>query len=173
MRVLLVEDDASVANALKQCLTGHQIGKFHVDTVASLGEAFARVLPTMYDIVLLDLNLPDCRGLATLQKFRETAPDLPVVVVSGINEDDTALQAIREGAQDFLVKGQFQSQELAQRVRLAYHRHSDSNLLQTIRQMSEQMAKLTAELKESREHAASLQKEIEGFDATTPILKRS
>lgn len=151
MKVLLVEDNDAVAKAIESCLLSYRAGKFNVESVHSMADAVSKLSLGEYDIVLLDLNLPDSHGLDSLMRLKACSPAMPVVVISGEQEDDTALEALRQGAQDFLIKGVFKSEELVQRVRFAYHRFTNDNLVSTIRHMAQEISKLTQELKEVRE----------------------
>jgi len=75
-----------------------------------------------YDVVLLDLTLPDSSGLETVTSIRHSAPDLPIVVLSGMDREDLALGALKEGAQDYLIKGQVNGQALARTILFAIER---------------------------------------------------
>src|ERR1041385_722407 len=108
MRVLHIEDDAAEALLLQYALRNVPLSArwegVRVDTLAKGLQAIQR---GGFDAVLLDLGLPDSQGLPTLRAVRAQDPDIPVVVLSGLEDEEAALQALRDGAQDYLVKGRF------------------------------------------------------------------
>jgi hypothetical protein len=95
-----------------------------VTYVASLMEASARLSIGDIDIVLLDLGLPDSWGFETFTQVRAAAPRLPIIVLTGSDDEALALQAVRAGAQDFLIKGQMDSNLLGRAIRYARERHA-------------------------------------------------
>jgi len=104
--LLLVEDNLLVAQMLVDGLTAAQPAEFRVRHAASLGEAIRELGSRPVDAVLLDLTLPDSSGLATFTRLQAVVPHLPIVVLSGDDNWETAVQAVQAGAQDYLVKGQ-------------------------------------------------------------------
>lgn len=106
IRVLLVEDNATDALLVRDELA-HAPGVVCIVThIQRLAEATARVAEQTFDIVLLDLTLPDSDGLATYSELQAAAPGLPIVVLSHRADESIAVQAVRTGAEDYLVKGQ-------------------------------------------------------------------
>ncbi len=103
--VLLVEDNACDAEMIQKKLSGAFGGPYDVCHVMRLDDALQKISQATFDVVLLDLRLPDSEGLETIQKIRADAPDLPIVVLSGLDDDKLALNAVRQGAQDYIVKG--------------------------------------------------------------------
>lgn len=79
--------------------------QYSVETAGTLSDAVRCLCNGIYDIVLLDLNLPDSRGIETVQRARETNPDVSIVVLTGLDDEEAGLEAIRKGAEDYLVKG--------------------------------------------------------------------
>jgi DNA-binding NarL/FixJ family response regulator len=90
--------------------------------VARLSDALARLATGGIDFILTDLGLPDSQGLATFRKLHQAAPDLAIIVVTVSDDDDMAVAAVREGAQDFLAKGQISEKLLVRTVRYAIER---------------------------------------------------
>jgi PAS domain S-box-containing protein len=82
------------------------------------------------DIVLLDLSLPDTQGFKTLNRFMETVTNIPVIVMTGVNNEIVGNQAVKAGAQDFLVKGQFDGKLLGRAIRYAIQRHKEFQKLE-------------------------------------------
>jgi DNA-binding NtrC family response regulator len=100
-RILLVEDDREMLELVQE----HLEGEGHTVTPAGLGaEAIARLKAEPFDIVLTDLRLPDVGGMEVLQASRETQRDLPVILITAFGTIETAIQAIRQGAYDFVTK---------------------------------------------------------------------
>jgi signal transduction histidine kinase len=125
LRLLLVEDDDAHARLLQERLRGdREIAA--VTWSASLDDAIARVIelwPGELDAALLDLGLPDSEGIATVRDFHAAAPRLPIVVLSGQRDMAIAIEAMRHGAQDYLVKtGGDASALIARSLRLAIER---------------------------------------------------
>jgi signal transduction histidine kinase len=104
LRILLIDDNLFYSRLLQQILT---IPNFILDTVGTLSEAFENVALKNYDIVLLDLGLPDSYGLETFTKFNNRYPDLPIIILTGLDDEEIAEKAIQAGAQDYLVKGTY------------------------------------------------------------------
>jgi DNA-binding response OmpR family regulator len=106
MRVLHIEDDAGEARLLEETLRGLAVSaRWEGVRASTLEQGLALVKRGGFDVVLLDLGLPDSQGVSTLRAVRDRDPDIPVVVLSGLEDEEAALQALRDGAQDYLVKG--------------------------------------------------------------------
>src|SRR5262245_4727859 len=110
VRVLLVEDDPVDVASVRRCLRERGAGtsRFDLVHVPPLQAGLDRLGKADSDVVLLDLHLPDSQGLDTLRRLRESEADLPIVVFTVTHEDALALAALQSGAQDYLVKGEFQ-----------------------------------------------------------------
>jgi PAS domain S-box-containing protein len=121
-RVLLVEDNPADARLIRELLNEAAPGRFVVTVVGRLDTALAHLAKEGTDAILLDLNLPDSRGLETAEGVRRAAPRVPVVVLTGLDNDEMALQAVQRGAQDFLVKGKVEGQGLVRAIRYAVER---------------------------------------------------
>jgi PAS domain S-box-containing protein len=106
VRALLIEDDPDDILLLKDALSDVGVGRIKLDCVDRLSRGLIQLGGHVYDVILLDLNLPDSRGLDTLNTMVRSFPRLPVVVLSGLADDTITLEAVRRGAQDYLVKGE-------------------------------------------------------------------
>jgi diguanylate cyclase (GGDEF)-like protein/PAS domain S-box-containing protein len=104
--VLVVEDNPGDARLVELFLLEDRTNPFDVVKAAAMSEALAVLDARAVDVALLDLSLPDSYGLDTLARVRAAWPLLPVVVLTGTNDEALALEALRQGAQDYLVKGQ-------------------------------------------------------------------
>jgi signal transduction histidine kinase len=122
-RVLLIEDNAGDADLVRLRLVESQPG-LKVDCVARLSDALASLDRETPSVVLLDLNLPDSRGADTFRKVRERAPNVPVVVLSGQDDDALALKAVHQGVQDYLLKGDLSSKRLERAMSYAVERQA-------------------------------------------------
>ena len=123
-RVLVVEDNQSDAGLVRFALRAES-GAEHAFVsahVLRLEEALVSLKEKPFDLVLLDLSLPDAQGLDTLARVREAAPDLPIVIMTGLNDESTAVEAVRRGAQDYLVKGQADSHAVIRAILYAIER---------------------------------------------------
>ncbi len=117
-RVLIVEDnpaDAAYARAILD-------GDFSVTAATRLRDAVDAVGARPYDVAILDMSLPDVEGLDALARLQEVAPHLPVVILSGDDDDKIATAAVQAGAQDYLVKGHVTDVALKRAVRYAIER---------------------------------------------------
>lgn len=104
IKVLLIEDNLAEARLLKEILKGNEKKEFHLVNVSRLSEAISLLKQTNFDVILLDLTLPDSQDLESLAPLLITAPKLPIVVLTNTNDDNLALAALRQGAQDYLIK---------------------------------------------------------------------
>jgi two-component system, cell cycle sensor histidine kinase and response regulator CckA len=130
LRVLLVEDDEAFASFLGLALA-RSAQSVAVHAVSDLTAALEQVALTRPDAVILDLNLPDSNGLATLRAVLAAAPEMPVVVLTGVDDVDVAGQALQLGAQDWLLKGQLDPELVQRAVRYAVERkHLTERLVQ-------------------------------------------
>ena len=122
IKVLLVEDNPGDARLIKEILSEARGILFDVECADRLSRARKHLADEGADLVLLDLTLPDSRGLDTFTKLRVYAPGIPIVVLSGLNDETIAVKAVQEGAQDYLVKGQVDSNVLIRSIRYAIER---------------------------------------------------
>jgi putative two-component system response regulator len=104
--ILLVEDEKAVARLIELSLKQEAGTNINVHNEAYLEEAMKKNAEFHYDIVLLDLNLPDSRGMATLSTFIQRFPDTPIIILTALEDPEFALSVVKEGAQDYLIKGE-------------------------------------------------------------------
>ena len=122
LHVLIVEDNPADVDLMRNALPEMGPIRFHGESVPLLSEALARLATGGIDLIMTDLGLPDSQGLATFRKLRQAAPDLAIIVLTGNDDQEMAIAAVREGAQDFLVKGQISGNLLVRAVRYAIER---------------------------------------------------
>jgi DNA-binding response OmpR family regulator len=123
MHVLLIEDSQRDADMVRMRLR-EASSDLEVSCVDRLSTGLAALAIKPPAVVLLDLNLPDSRGAETFRNFLNHASGVPVVVLSGTEDEDLALRAINQGVQDYLVKGAFDGKQLARSLRYAIERQA-------------------------------------------------
>lgn len=123
IRTLLIEDNPADARVLREALAEVPEAGFEIEWVEGLAHGLQRLDCGPVDLVLLDLYLPESRGLATFTTAHECAPGVPIIVLTGLDDRDLALKAVRDGAQDYLVKGQFEARTLVRSMQHAVVRH--------------------------------------------------
>jgi diguanylate cyclase (GGDEF)-like protein/PAS domain S-box-containing protein len=125
IRILMVEDNPGDVRLIRKLLDRTPLGPFHLSTVDRVSKAQTLLRGNLdVDVVLLDVSLPDseARSLDSLTRIRAEAPELPIVLLTGIDDEELAIVAVREGAQDYLVKRQVDRQMLARSLRYAIER---------------------------------------------------
>jgi diguanylate cyclase (GGDEF)-like protein len=123
IKVLLVEDNPDDARLFRGTLPEVPEPLLKLTHVERLRDALQLLICDTPDLILLDLSLPDSDGLETVRKVRDAAPGVPIVVLTGGNDETLALQAVQQGAQDCLVKGQIESSPVLRVMRHAIERH--------------------------------------------------
>lgn len=123
IKVLLVEDNPGDARLLKEYLSESKHALFDLIHVERLTNALERIDKEHFDIVLLDLVLPDSQGYPTFSRMYAQAINTPIVVLSGLNNESLAIKAVQEGAQDYLVKGEVDAVFLSRSLHYAIERY--------------------------------------------------
>ena len=144
VRILLIEDNPGDARLLRETVaeTGH--GAFSITHVTTLGEALTRLELELFDVALVDLSLPDARGLEALEQVHGRAPVLPIVVLSGLDDESLAVRAVHEGAQDYLVKRHLSDADLL--VRSMAYRIERAHVLARLEQAKADQLRIKDEL---------------------------
>ncbi len=128
IKALLIEDNPGDARLIKELLS--EAGTvFDLSHAGRLDEGLMLLAVKPFDVLLLDLNLPDSNGLETVRKVRSHASATPIVILTGIDDESTGVSAIHEGAQDYLVKGQIDAKLIARAVRYAIERKKTEDAL--------------------------------------------
>ncbi|MDX2229478.1 MAG: response regulator [Leptolyngbyaceae cyanobacterium bins.349] len=138
VNMLLVEDNLAEARLLQEILKGTAFKRFDLVHVKRLWEAIAQLHKESFDIILLDLTLPDSQGLASLDALVKQAPGLPIVVLTNTNDEELAVQAVRHGAQDYLVKRNINQELLVRSLRYAIQRKQAAEALREANEILEQ-----------------------------------
>ena len=159
IELLIVEDNEDDLFNFKRALRKEEPNRFAISIAGTMAEALEQTRKKDFDVAVLDLSLPDSRGLNSFRRLYEAAPDLPVVVLTGNEDEDQALNALGKGAQDYMVKGQVDGHSVVRSIRYAIERHHR-------RQLEQSNAALTEEVTERKR----MQKELE---LLTTKLQRS
>ncbi len=122
LRILLVEDNPGDADLIREMLPETGDSGFNIHCVPRMADAVSYLRIEDTDLALLDLGLPDSNGIDTVRYMREVAPDTPIVVLTGNDDEQTGIAAVRGGAQDYLVKGQTPAYHLSRVLRYAVQR---------------------------------------------------
>lgn len=122
LKVLLVEDNADDADLLCEMLAEVSTARFDLFLVERLTSALQRLDRERFDVVRLDLSLPDSQGLDTFAAVCEKTKDIPLIVLTGLQDENLAMTLVHEGAQDYLLKGEVDGRLLARSIRYAVER---------------------------------------------------
>ncbi|MBN2419436.1 MAG: response regulator [Deltaproteobacteria bacterium] len=122
IRVLLIEDNRGDARLIQEILSEATWRLFEMVVAERLSEGLLVLSDSAFDLILLDLSLPDSSGLDTLARIHADSPQTPVVVLTGLDDDTLAIEAVRRGAQDFLVKGHIDAELLSRTIRYSIER---------------------------------------------------
>ncbi len=141
MRILLVEDNPGDARLiellLQEAFEAGRISSPRVSRVGSVAEGLAKLEAEDYDIALIDLSLPDAHGRETYERIQQGAPDLPVVAMTGNDDERMAEDLVAAGAQDYLIKGQVDARVLGRALRYAIERKRSEEKLRLVAQVFE------------------------------------
>lgn len=133
-KVLLFEDNPADARLIKEYLAEELGTKAELECVSRLAQGQQRIAAGDIDVILLDLFLPDSRGLDTFATVHAGAPGVPIILLTGFNDEVMAVQAVRQGAQDYLVKGRVDGALLGRAIRYAIEREQSSKALRRAKQ---------------------------------------
>ena len=120
--MLLIEDNPGDARLIQEMFKEQGAQNVELKHVENMAEAEKYLAVYPVDIILLDLGLPDVQGLEAVRRTRRAAPGVPLVILSGMDDESMAIQAMQEGAQDYLIKGQIEPRELVRALRYAVER---------------------------------------------------
>ncbi|MBI3537270.1 MAG: response regulator [Chloroflexi bacterium] len=143
IKILLVEDNPGDARLLREMLAEAASVQFVLTHVERWHAALERLQQERFDAVLLDLMLPDSGGIETFATLHHLAPRVPIVVLTSLNDETLALQAVRDGAQDYLVKGQVNSNLLRRALRYAIERQRIEEALRSANEFIDRVMEAT------------------------------
>ncbi len=157
IKILLIEDNPADVELVKEMIYDVKSVQFEFSHFDKLGSALDFLSNRSVDIILLDLSLPDAHGIDTVIRTRTVLPGVPIVVMSGLGDEETAIKAVHEGAQDYLVKGQVDSNLLVRSVLYSIERKQAEEALRKlndeletrVQQRTEELLKMNRALQES------------------------
>jgi sigma-B regulation protein RsbU (phosphoserine phosphatase) len=163
--VLLVEDDPDDALLIREMLSESDTASFKVEHVQRLESAMEEIQKDSYGVILLDLTLPDSMGLDTFRDLHEQAEHTPIVVLTGLDDEAVGMEALRAGAQDYLMKGDVNSSLLVRALRYAIERQRlETRLAQALKRLDREF-EIIANVQKSL--LPSEVPQIPGFQLTT------
>jgi CheY-like chemotaxis protein len=130
--VLLIEDNPGDACLISEMLSEKKEGQFSLEWADSMAKGLGRIAVEKFDLILLDLSLQDSHGFETFAQAFAAASDIPIVVMSGYDDEELALRAVREGAQDYLIKGETDASHLTRAIRYAIERREAQAKIKTL-----------------------------------------
>ena len=152
IHILLIEDDLAEARLIQEILQNFDSNRFVLTHVERLQTGLNRLRQKQFDLILLDLTLPDSRGLSSVEMLVNNFASLPIVVLTNTNDDRLAIEAVRQGAQDYLVKRKINIEVLVRSIQYAIERQKASVLLrETNENLVNQIQQKTSELMKAKE----------------------
>jgi signal transduction histidine kinase len=171
--ILLIDDNPGDARLIAEYLAEAGECRFDLATADRLSAGLGQLSAGQFDVVLVDLGLPDSSGLDSLRAVRAEAPHVAVIVLTGLDDEGLANQAVREGAQDYLVKGQVDGNILSRSIRYAVERKRAEEELQRHRdhlevlvaERTEELAEANQQLQEEMAERRQAEERIEALNA--------
>ena len=153
VRVLLIEDSSTFRAAIRGFLAGTFLGAVETTSADCLAKGIELLRePQLVDVILLDLMLPDSEGLETFHSVHTAAGDLPIVLLTGVDDDEMGFRLVQEGAQDYLVKKQVNRDSLARSLRYAIERAKTERELAKARDAGLESARLKSQFLATMSH---------------------
>jgi signal transduction histidine kinase len=150
--ILLIEDDLAEARLIQEILRNFDFNQFVLTHVQRLQTGLNRLKQEQFDLILLDLTLPDSQGLSSVELLVQNFSHLPIVVLTNTNDNQLAIEAVRRGAQDYLVKRKINIDVLVRSIQYAIERQKASDLLrETNENLTNQIQQKTSELMKAKE----------------------
>ncbi len=152
VKILLIEDNLAETRLFQELLKEVKNKQFNLIHVKRLQEALNQLNQQDFDVILLDLTLPDSQGLASLPRLLACVPSMPIVVLTNMNDEQLAIEAVRQGAQDYLVKRQVNVDSLVRSLYYAIERKQAWKELRVLNEVLEtRVQERTAELVKAKE----------------------
>ena len=150
IKILLIEDSIEDAVIIREMLKETTKIPFQLTHVSRLKTGFEKLFQESFDMLLLDLNLPDSWGFDTFIRTYDQVPELPIVILSGFDDEEIAVKAVREGAQDYLIKGEIEGRLLTRSIYYAIERKKiEKQLMKTQKDLRKLIEWHEEELKET------------------------
>jgi len=166
--ILLIEDNLGDARILEEMLKDSGEVSWCLNHVSSVKEGWDRLENETIHVILLDLMLPESGGIETFKRIYSHAPDTPIIVMTGLNDEELATSAVRQGAQDYLVKGQVDGNLLVRAIRYAIERKQieeelkshRSNLEEIVSERTAELTRMNRQLKEEIREKKKAEEEL-------------
>ncbi len=140
VKMLLVDDEPDFAGFFRISLRSEKRVSFDIETVNTLESALKILNEKTFQLILLDLGLPDSQGLATFERIVEAHPEIACVILSGTDNETLALEAVKKGAQDYVVKGEVRGKMLARILSYALERHHQKLQIEVLNESLEKLS---------------------------------
>ena len=155
INILLVEDNPGDARLLDVYLKSSFNNAFNLSITAYVSKALQMLEQNVFDVILLDLSLPDSKGLETFKKVYDHSPKTPIIVLTGLEDESTGINAMKLGAQDFLIKGNVHGKELSRSINYSIERYK---LLKKLSENTKILEEKSSDLLKERLKLADAQK---------------
>jgi two-component system, sensor histidine kinase and response regulator len=164
-RLLLIEDDEVCVDLTRVILTELGFTDHRTVVAGSIAEATSLLRTGQVDLILADLSLPDAYGLEVVRQCRDSAPGVPIIVLTANRDVELALEALEKGAQDYLTKGEFNDEDLLRAIRYAFARsHAAAKLQATLYELEESNRQLEESNNQLEQYAT-----IASHDLRSPV----
>ncbi|HUP72006.1 MAG TPA: ATP-binding protein [Acidimicrobiales bacterium] len=164
-QLLLIEDDDLFVELTRLILTERGFAGHRTLVAGSIADATLLLRSRQFDLILADLSLPDAYGLEVVRQCRALAPDVPIIVLTACRDVELALEALAQGAQDYLVKGEFNDEDLLRAIRYAFARsHAEAELRATLHALEESNRQLAESNNQLEQYAT-----IASHDLRSPV----
>jgi diguanylate cyclase (GGDEF)-like protein len=173
LKILLIEDNLTDADLIEELLSEVGDIDFNLTIFQRLQGALQSLKRDCFDVILLDLSLPDSQGLQTLAQVKNEACEIPILVLTALNDQKIAIEAAKQGAQDYLIKGKFEGELLVRAIRYAIERHSTAQALKQQNIRTRLMGKMIEHIRRSLDLNTILQttvSEVHQFLKTDHVL---
>ncbi|GIW10269.1 MAG: hypothetical protein KatS3mg061_1326 [Dehalococcoidia bacterium] len=160
VRILLIEDNPADVRLLRELVRDGDplLPRLQLDVATTLAEGLARLVDHTFDVVLLDLSLPDSQGMESFTRIQAATPETPILVLSGLADAQLALASVQAGAQDYLVKGRVNGPALLRATRYAIERRRAQRVQEDLLR---QQSRLEGVLLAARELAHRINNDIQ------------
>lgn len=169
IKILLFEDNIGDADLIEDMINEFSDFSYEILIVETLEDGLDLLKKQAFDVILLDLGLPDSDGIDTFLDVQEERPEIPIIILTGLNHGKIGINAVKKGAQDYLIKGQVSTEILKRSIRYSIERKKSAEKIKRFTDtLEEQVKQRTEELSIANE---LLQKEVGEHERTEEKLK--
>ena len=173
LKILLIEDNPADADWIGEILIEERLAGLKLQHVNRVNDGLNILSQDYFDAVLLDLSLPDSQGIDNIGMVKKQAPELPIIVLTSLNDQNMAVKSVRKGAQDYLIKGGFEKELLIRSIRYAIERQRTEATLRQQAERERLMGKMSEKIRQSLESTEVLEvtvAEVRKFLKTDRVL---